>query len=157
MSNVIVCDIDGTVALMKGKRTPYEYHKAMFDEPNQVVIDVLWATRAFYEEMLKEEVGIIFTSARENKALLKDECGFSDVAELTKAWVERYVMSEGNPRYIFRKAGDYRKDAFVKFEIGKEIMEEYDVLCVFDDRNQVVDMWRNGLGLQCFQVADGNF
>ena len=29
MSNVIVCDIDGTVALMKGKRTPYEYHKAM--------------------------------------------------------------------------------------------------------------------------------
>ena len=39
----------------------------------------------------------------------------------------------------------------------KEIMEEYDVLCVFDDRNQVVDMWRNGLGLQCFQVADGNF
>ena len=36
-------------------------------------------------------------------------------------------------------------------------MEEWEPIMVFDDRNQVVDMWRNGLGLQCFQVADGNF
>jgi len=27
---------------------------------------------------------------------------------------------------------------------------------VFDDRQQVVDMWRQN-GLTCFQVADGNF
>ena len=27
---------------------------------------------------------------------------------------------------------------------------------VFDDRNQVVDMWRKN-GLTCFQVADGDF
>ena len=157
MSNVIICDIDGTVALMKGKRTPYEYHKAMFDEPNQVVIDVLWATKAYYEEILKVEVGIIFTSARENKDITNVDNDFRDVAELTKAWVDKHIAPNNNFKFIFRKAGDYRKDAFVKFEIGQEIMEEYDILCVFDDRNQVVDMWRNGLGLQCFQVADGNF
>jgi hypothetical protein len=30
------------------------------------------------------------------------------------------------------------------------------VIAVFDDRNQVVRMWRD-LGLTVFQVADGNF
>ena len=30
------------------------------------------------------------------------------------------------------------------------------VFAVFDDRNQVVDMWRSN-GLTCFQVADGDF
>ena len=31
-----------------------------------------------------------------------------------------------------------------------------DVFAVFDDRQQVVDMWRQN-GLTCFQVADGDF
>ena len=30
------------------------------------------------------------------------------------------------------------------------------VAMVFDDRQQVVDMWRQN-GLTCFQVADGDF
>ena len=76
---------------------------------------------------------------------------------MTETWVNKYVGESEFNKFIFRKAGDYRKDAFVKFEIGKEIMEEYDILCVFDDRNQVVDMWRNGCKLTCLQVADGNF
>ena len=35
--------------------------------------------------------------------------------------------------------------------IGKD-----NVAMVFDDRQQVVDMWRQN-GLTCFQVADGDF
>ena len=31
-----------------------------------------------------------------------------------------------------------------------------DILCVFDDRDKVVKMWREN-GLNCFQVAEGNF
>ena len=151
----IICDIDGTVALMKGKRTPFEYHKAYEDEPNEIVIDVLKATVRYYAKMSTMPIHIIFTSAREN--VVFKESQFKDVAELTETWVNQHIGESEFNHFIFRKAGDYRKDAFVKFEIGKDIMEEYDVLCVFDDRNQVVDMWRNGLGLQCFQVADGNF
>ena len=30
------------------------------------------------------------------------------------------------------------------------------ILCVFDDRQKVVDMWRRN-GVTCFQVDDGNF
>ena len=47
---------------------------------------------------------------------------------------------------------------FFKYDIyNNYIAPRYNVKYVFDDRNQVVDMWRNGLGLTCFQVADGNF
>ena len=154
-SKCIICDIDGTVALMKGKRTPFEYHKAYEDEPNEIVIDVLKATVRYYAKMSTMPIHIIFTSARENVVFNNSQ--FKDVAELTEVWVNKYIGESEFNHFIFRKAGDYRKDAFVKFEIGKDIMEEYDVLCVFDDRDQVVDMWRNGLQLQCFQVADGNF
>ena len=35
-------------------------------------------------------------------------------------------------------------------------IDKDDVFAVFDDRNQVVDMWRQN-GLTCFQVADGDF
>ena len=31
------------------------------------------------------------------------------------------------------------------------------ILFVMDDRDQVVSMWRNELGLTCFQVAEGDF
>jgi hypothetical protein len=31
-----------------------------------------------------------------------------------------------------------------------------DIVCVFDDRDKVVDMWREN-GLTCMQVAPGNF
>ena len=56
-----------------------------------------------------------------------------------------------------RSTEDNRKDAVVKREIYDNwIKDKYNVLAVFDDRNQCVDMWR-GLGLTCLQVDYGNF
>ena len=65
-------------------------------------------------------------------------------------------MHEGI-RNVIRLVGDKSKDTIIKKEIeGGEIQGSYNVLFVLDDRNVVVDQWRS-LGLQCFQVADGNF
>ncbi len=36
------------------------------------------------------------------------------------------------------------------------IKDTHDVLWVIDDRDQVVNMWRNDLGLPTLQVADGD-
>jgi hypothetical protein len=56
-----------------------------------------------------------------------------------------------------RKRNDFRKDFEVKREIYEaQIANRFDVLCVFDDRQQVVDMWRE-VGLVCLQVAAGDF
>jgi len=78
-----------------------------------------------------------------------DEC-----REQTEDWLIRHGLvniHENNLR--MRKAGDHRPDHLVK----REFLDKFgrpDV--IFDDRNQVVEMWRRE-GIPCFQVADGAF
>ena len=56
-----------------------------------------------------------------------------------------------------RFTNDLRKDSIVKQEIYEMcIKDKYNVLFVLDDRDQVVNMWREQ-GLKCLQVAEGNF
>ena len=56
------------------------------------------------------------------------------------------------------KAQEFEKDAKIKHEIYiNQIEPKYDVQFVIDDRKQVVDMWRNVVGLKVAQVAEGNF
>ena len=51
-----------------------------------------------------------------------------------------------------RKTDDSRKDSIIKKEIFLEhIDKEYNVMSVFDDRPQVIRMWRD-LGLFVFDV-----
>ena len=148
--DAILCDVDGTVALMMGKRGPFEYHKADKDEPNTQVINTVLA--------LRDTIGcnLIMLSARENK-VIEDNSEYSNVFDLTTSWLDEHLRMNYDD-LILRPSGDYRKDCYVKYDIYNEFIKpHYNIICVFDDRNQVVDMWRNGLGLQCYQVADGNF
>ena len=56
-----------------------------------------------------------------------------------------------------RQKNDYRKDSVVKKEIFYNIInKKYKVRFVLDDRDIVVNMWRD-LGLDCYQVYKGNF
>jgi hypothetical protein len=56
-----------------------------------------------------------------------------------------------------RPAGDNRPDALVKQELFElHVRHRWRVVGVFDDRRQVVRMWRE-LGLTVFQVAEGDF
>jgi len=56
-----------------------------------------------------------------------------------------------------RKNGDYTPDDVLKKAWLDELFPDKGyILCVFDDRDKVVNMWRRE-GLTCFQVAPGNF
>jgi hypothetical protein len=55
-----------------------------------------------------------------------------------------------------REDKDNRSDAIIKQEIFENNFNKEDILCVIDDRQRVVDMWRS-LGLVCLQVDHGNF
>ena len=56
--------------------------------------------------------------------------------------------------FFHRRAGDRRKDSIVKAEIlDTLILPRWRVVYVFDDRQQVVDMWRSR-GLPVMQVVD---
>lgn len=136
MKKAVIIDIDGTVS-HRVNRDPFEYDKVIFDRPDHNVIEVansLW--RAGHK--------LIFVSARD------DSC-FND----TYQW-----LTHNCPPFIklyMRKTGDHRRDAEVKKEIYETyIKPEYEILCVLDDRNQVVEMWRE-LGLTCLQVNYGDF
>lgn len=60
-------------------------------------------------------------------------------------------------KLYMRPDGDRRPDYKLKREIyEREIKDKYDVAGVFEDRKQVVDMWRE-IGLTCFQVSKGDY
>ena len=155
MNKAILCDVDGTIALMKGKRGPFEYIAAMQDEPNLPVI------KAVTDLVKANNYKIIYLSARENVTFPATRCQYNNAYDLTYAWISRNVYDRLNTqdtfKLVLRKKGDYRTDWVVKYELYRDIIQyNYDVQLVFDDRDQVVKMWRDN-GLPCFQVAFGNF
>jgi hypothetical protein len=85
--------------------------------------------------------------------------GRSDaVRDLTTGWMWNQKV-EYSGLYM-RKAGDHREDSIVKAELLDEILRNWSgsgkIGGVFEDRQQVVDMYR-AKGLRVFQVADGKF
>jgi hypothetical protein len=81
--------------------------------------------------------------------------------ELTMNWLKKKVWgcfgNFYNDMLFMRKDGDFRPDWEVKKEIyEKELKDKYEILGVFEDRTQVVQMWRS-LGLTCYQVCEGNY
>jgi len=136
----IICDLDGTICLHNG-RTPYEYDKCDTDLPNDPVIQIV-------EDYLSYGQGdVIFMSGRD------DSCKRQSIQ-----WIKKNVQVMDKELKIFmRKTGDVRKDSIIKRELFDEnIRGKYNIDFILDDRDQVVQMWRE-LGLTCLQVAPGNF
>ncbi|WP_328652347.1 AAA family ATPase [Micromonospora sp. NBC_00330] len=134
---IVLVDIDGTVALAVS-RSPYDMTRVGQDQPNTAVIAAVRAMHA-------AGYGVVFCSGRDASA-----------RAATEAWLARHVRVPYLGLHL-RAVGDSRKDSIVKREIyDREIRDRYRVAGVFDDRVQVVQMWRS-LGLTVFQVADGDF
>lgn len=140
----IICDLDGTFAII-GDRSPYDASKCdIVDLPNFPVIETV-------KTFAKENKKIIFMSGRQNT-----------YRNQTIRFIMKYCP---NIQYELHMRGDTttgdqldnRKDSIVKLELfDKFVRDKYNVFFVLDDRQQVVDMWRN-IGLTCFQVAKGDF
>ena len=81
-----------------------------------------------------------------------------EIEDATIEWLYRYKVPFTS--LYMRHAGDYREDSIVKEELLAEVMcdwrEDLPIVGVFEDRKQVVDMYR-AKGLRVFQVAEGNF
>lgn len=149
MKNIIICDLDGTLCDIEHRRVhvtekPKDW-KAFFDgmeddTVNEAVMSVLDGWLNGFENE------VIFCTGRPEK-----------YRAATEAWLDEHhgVQLTGRELHM-RKDGDYRPDDIVKEEILNNHIDKDRVLFVLDDRQQVVDMWRRN-GLQCFQVAEGNF
>lgn len=146
MRGVLFCDIDGTVADLTHRRVHVEnkpknwpaFEKGIpHDTPIQTIIDVV---RTLHDS------GWTIVMCTGRGAQHKD---------ITVAWLEQH----GVPFHaIYTRAfKDYRADNIVKAELLEQARGEgYDPDVVFDDRDQVVRMWRDA-GVPCVQVAEGDF
>lgn len=134
----IIVDIDGTMAL-RGERDPYDMTRVLEDRPNIAVIEAVYALH-------RQGYAVIYTSGRHE-----------DARADTVAWLERHARF-GYDKLLMRPKKGPPDDEILKLIIYEiMIAPYYDVLCVFDDRDKVVRMWRETVGLPCFQVAPGNF
>ena len=104
------------------------------DEPNEVVVSIL---RDWHE---RGKV-ITIVSARNDKN-----------RAVTEQWLAAYGIHYD--ALYMRPDGDYRPDNVFKQELLDNIRKNGEDLIerVYDDRNQVVDMWRAN-GIDCIQVV----
>lgn len=137
-----IVDIDGTLALM-GDRSPYDWSRVGEDLPNKPVVRMV-------EALIYTGDQIVFMSGRMEKCRKQTELWLcSNVAGV--------YIPDGQQLFM-RGDDDYRSDEIVKKQLFDEhINGRFDVAGVIDDRDKVVRMWREELGLTCFQVADGEF
>lgn len=76
--------------------------------------------------------------------------------ETTRRWLNRIGFDPYSPLYM-RPANDRRDDDIIKSELlDRIILDGFDPIMAFDDRDRVVAMWRSR-GVPCAQVAPGNF
>jgi hypothetical protein len=152
LTDCIIVDIDGTMAIHNG-RSPYDFDKCDTDIPNQALIRLI--RKIVFSHDDSSDVEVFFFSGRENS---EDD----SVWKKTYKWLTNMcgldpMLTFKTFDLVLRKHGDHRNDAVVKEEMyNAYIKDQYNVLCVIDDRKRVVDHWRS-MGLLTFQINDGDF
>lgn len=135
LENAVLFDIDGTLALMKN-RGPFDWKNVHRDDNNQIVSE-----HVFFHKSKGRK--IILVSGRDGSC-----------RQETIEWLEMYNIHFDE--LFMRPTDDFRKDTVIKREIYlREIEGKYNVLAVYDDRLQVLDMW-NEEGIFTFNVNQGN-
>lgn len=153
MKNIIVVDIDGTLAIV-GDRLKYLqqekkdwdafYNSCFEDEPIQEMCDLV---NLLYR---KGNYQIVFLTGRRES-----------VRHITAHWLGRNVFDSatapGEKTLLMRPNGDHRDDTEVKIEQFKKAgYRVEDIAFVLEDRDAMVKMWRD-LGVRCLQVAKGDY
>jgi len=133
LPKAIIVDVDGTLAKMNG-RSPFEWSKVGADTCNETIKNIV--------NSYKGEV-LIF-SGRDGVC-----------KEQTINWLNYNGIKYSG--LLMRDQGNSEKDSIIKRRLFEQYVRgKYFIEYVLDDRNQVVEMWRN-MGLICLQVAEGDF
>jgi len=150
MKNTIIFDLDGTLALIDKRRelSTKPNGKIDFDklhDPSLIKHDKPnWPVIKMAQLFAEQGFNIVIFSGR------------SDTTEsVTRQWLAKHGIPYH--KLVMRDNVRYSKpDEILKKQMLDDHLDIDDVFCVVDDRQKVVDMWREN-GLTCFQVAEGNF
>lgn len=141
----VIFDIDGTICNTEHRthwvrskpRNWPAFAAAIPDDPPYW--DMIWLLK-----LINRTTPVFLCSGREETS-----------RQDTVTWMEKHEV----PYHMLfmRKTKDYRDDCIVKREMLDTIRHMgYEPKMVFDDRNKVVNMWREN-GLRCLQVQPGDF
>jgi FMN phosphatase YigB (HAD superfamily) len=143
---VIIFDIDGTLANVDHRRHLVEGKKKDFNAFYDAMIDdtVFEHVRGMCNMLYSNKWQIFICTGRPEA-----------YREITEQWLKSYGIFY---HHLMMRPNEHKfvSDVKIKKVMLDDIQEHFDVHCCFDDRNQVVEMWREN-GVPCFQVAAGNF
>ena len=131
MANIILCDIDGTVAdnshrqhFLEGKKDWDGFFSELINDlPIHPIIDKISQEQADGKE-------IVFLTGRPERYRYS-----------TTLWLEKYFNFEF--KLLMRKDGDQRNKLDIKKEIFKENLSFEDIHCIFENDIDLIRMWRD--------------
>lgn len=147
LPEAVIFDIDGTLAhIPEGGRSPFDYSRVNEDIADE---SVRWLHNLI-DNRDTLEPGVFIISGRD------DTC-----RPETEEWLRFHGIGYDalfmRPVEMVDQCGNKAPDYQVKYALfNQHFRGQYNVRAIFDDRQQVVDMWRK-LGLKCLQVAPGDF
>lgn len=150
----VIFDLDGTLADITKRRGMstkengkidwdifFKPENIWFDKPNEPVIEMA--------KILSQKHRIVILSGR-SKATKQE----------TVRWLKKFEvpfdvlkMRPTTKEWLFMPDDQLKKHWLDTLFSGDK---KDNILCIFDDRDKVVKMWREN-GLTCFQVDEGNF
>lgn len=150
----VIFDLDGTIANIDKRREMstmengkmnweifFTPENIWFDLPNEPVIEMA--------KILSQKHRIVILSGR-SKATKQETVRWLNKFEVPFDVIK---MRPTTREWLFMPDDDLKQHWLDTLFSGDK---KKDVLCVFDDRQKVVDMWRRN-GLTCFQVDEGQF
>jgi phosphoglycolate phosphatase-like HAD superfamily hydrolase len=149
----VIFDLDGTLADIETRRgiSIKENGKMDWDiffDPNNISLDTPNRPVITMAKLLKESGHRIVILSGRSKV----------TKDATRDWLKQFDV----PFDVLKMRPDNKEFKFMPDDQLKKLWLDQlfpntdDVLCVFDDRDKVVKMWREN-GLSCLQVAEGNF
>ena len=149
----VIFDLDGTLALIDKRRAASTKPNGKIDwdvffDPNNIDMDQPNLPVIQMAKTLKDAGNMIVILSGRSKA----------TKDATKAW----LAANDVPFDVLKMrptGNDFKfmpDDQLKQQWLDQLFPNKSDILCVFDDRQKVVDMWRAN-GLTCMQVAPGNF
>jgi len=156
VKNTVIFDLDGTLALIEkrrikaGKSADGKETKKMdwdvFHDPSNIHLDepnipVIKMAQLFAEDGFN----IVIFSGRSDKT-----------EHTTRSWLSRNRVPFHKLVMRPHKTMNFIPDEILKKDMLDKHADINDIFMVVDDRQKVVDMWRD-LGLTVFQVAPGDF